>query len=65
MTCVLVWRTQHAAQRHKFYGALKSRADKKEGWLKLQREMVCECVRGLNVGVHMRNVCVVLMLVCI
>ncbi len=32
---------QHEMQRHKFYGALKSRADKKEGWVKLQREMVC------------------------
>jgi hypothetical protein len=31
---------QHEMQRHKFYGALKSRADKKEGWVKLQREMV-------------------------
>jgi hypothetical protein len=31
---------QHEVQRHKFYGALKSRADKKEGWVKLQREMV-------------------------
>jgi len=31
-------------QRHKLYGALKNRADKKEGWVKLQREMVCVCV---------------------
>ena len=31
---------QHELQRHKLYGALKGRADKKEGWIKLQREMV-------------------------
>jgi hypothetical protein len=33
-------REKHELQRHKLYGALKGRADKKEGWIKLQREMV-------------------------
>ena len=43
-------RQKHEMQRHKLYGALKNRADKKEGWVKLQREMgmIMDGVDGLH-----------------
>lgn len=43
-------RIKHNQQRHKFYGALKTRADTREGWVKLQREMgmIMDGVDGLH-----------------